>query len=397
MTLALDAPWGAGKSYFLKQLVSNAKRERKWQVVYYDAFRHDHNDEAFLPLIGAIVADLGLGEGQSTSNAKVIGRKIMGAATRIGIRLATGGLLASAEWNGALEDEIEREAGALAGAVASQIESYQKKQRDIDAFIEAINEFVETKKETEPDYRLLVIVDELDRCRPEFAVQTLERTKHLFEGANCSFLFGVNHAELSEVIKGHYGEGFSGSKYLQRFFDVRVPLSSKVAETARYYRSIATLSNDQNGVALYALRTLERGCLKFSPSMRDIERLIQGVRQINNNVLTGEAEFGLVALLSWARICTPDDYPALCASPTDLATWYRLFDIEEFDSDVSRSQYALKTLLQVVLGEVDLRSTSHKKELVRASFHFARGSVNPRSAPHIIELYANLAEGGFPN
>ena len=72
--------------------------------------------------------------------------------------------------------------------------------------------------------RLLIIIDELDRCNPEFAVKLLERIKHYFNNEKVTFVFSVNLAELQHTIKRHYGSGFDASRYLDRFFDLRVTL-----------------------------------------------------------------------------------------------------------------------------------------------------------------------------
>ena len=72
--------------------------------------------------------------------------------------------------------------------------------------------------------RLLIIVDELDRCNPSFAIKLLERIKHYFDNDRVTFLFSVNLAELQISIRKYYGEEFNASRYLERFFDIRIPL-----------------------------------------------------------------------------------------------------------------------------------------------------------------------------
>ena len=67
--------------------------------------------------------------------------------------------------------------------------------------------------------RLVVYVDELDRCKPTFAVKFLERIKHYFEHENITFVFSVNIAELTHTIQRYYGDGFDAGRYLNRFFD----------------------------------------------------------------------------------------------------------------------------------------------------------------------------------
>ena len=64
------------------------------------------------------------------------------------------------------------------------------------------------------------MVDELDRCRPSFAVELLEVAKHLFTVDGVVFVIAVNRAELTHSIQALYGKGFDARGYLGRFFDV---------------------------------------------------------------------------------------------------------------------------------------------------------------------------------
>lgn len=84
--------------------------------------------------------------------------------------------------------------------------------------------------------RLIVFIDELDRCRPEYAVRHLERIKHYFSNDRITFVFSVNLDELQHTIKRYYGEGFDALRYLDRFFDYRIALPP--ANMSKFYQEI---------------------------------------------------------------------------------------------------------------------------------------------------------------
>ena len=71
---------------------------------------------------------------------------------------------------------------------------------------------------------LVVFVDELDRCRPSFAVELLERIKHLFDVTGIVFVLGINQDELAHSVCAVYGSGFGGRKYLGRLIDLTYTL-----------------------------------------------------------------------------------------------------------------------------------------------------------------------------
>jgi len=67
---------------------------------------------------------------------------------------------------------------------------------------------------------VFVLIDELDRCRPPYAIAMLERIKHLFEIPDVVFVVATDSEQLVHSIRAVYGQDFSGSRYLTRFFDL---------------------------------------------------------------------------------------------------------------------------------------------------------------------------------
>ena len=88
---------------------------------------------------------------------------------------------------------------------------------------EKINDFI-NEAINERGNRMVVFVDELDRCRPDFAVRLLERIKHYFANDRVTFVFSINSQALQHTIRKHYGEGFDASRYTDRFFDLTMEL-----------------------------------------------------------------------------------------------------------------------------------------------------------------------------
>lgn len=72
--------------------------------------------------------------------------------------------------------------------------------------------------------KLVIFVDELDRCNPIYAIKLLERIKHFFDHKNIIFVFSVNMNELTNTISNYYGQNFDSHRYLNKFFDVSIDL-----------------------------------------------------------------------------------------------------------------------------------------------------------------------------
>ncbi len=96
--------------------------------------------------------------------------------------------------------------------------------------------------------RLVIFIDELDRCKPTFAVHLLEQIKHYIFDDRITFVFSINLEQLQHTIKHYYGADFDSCRYLDRFFDLRVSMPpanmekfySEIGLESRYYVDIVT-------------------------------------------------------------------------------------------------------------------------------------------------------------
>jgi hypothetical protein len=80
---------------------------------------------------------------------------------------------------------------------------------------------------------IIVIIDELDRCRPNYAIRMLEEIKHFFEVPGVVFILGLHGGQLSKSVSAVYGAEFDSEDYLRRFFTRRYELrTSHVVELA---------------------------------------------------------------------------------------------------------------------------------------------------------------------
>lgn len=125
--------------------------------------------------------------------------------------------------------------------------------------------------------RLVIFVDELDRCKPSYAVQVLEIIKHYFCDERITFVFAVNIEELQHTIKNQYGNEFNACRYLDRFFDIRISLLPAVINGL--YDKLGLVSNDtvedvyKRVIAVYHLE------------LREITRYYRLVRTATHSVI----------------------------------------------------------------------------------------------------------------
>lgn len=244
-SIALDGRWGSGKTFFVKQcaLLINAKNslsnidkdiaesilkvakqsnsfegltDNKLLAVYFDAWENDSNEDPVLALIYRIVQQLDLKTDGFDLNhlAHVLGT-IVDVITDRPISSAISSL---------------KECNFL---------DVIRKHEDLETTIKKFFEEVLFEKAEQ----LIIFVDELDRCRPSYAVQLLERIEHYFINDRITFVFSVNLEQLQHTIKNFYGNDFDACRYLDRFFDLRVSLPQINME--QYYRSLKLFDSNR--------------------------------------------------------------------------------------------------------------------------------------------------------
>lgn len=136
--------------------------------------------------------------------------------------------------------------------------------RDTEELKSKIHEFIDTLT-AEKANRLVFFIDELDRCKPDYAIRFLERIKHYFDDERITFVFSVSLTQLQWTIRNYYGNGFDATKYLDKFFDLRVSIPN--ADYERFLRDRLEIGSDETaGIVCHEV------VRQFNFSLRQAER-----------------------------------------------------------------------------------------------------------------------------
>ncbi len=272
--IAIDGRWGSGKTFFVKQslLLINAKNpmskmesDKKDRIlyrlpfrkdkdssdenydlaIYFDAWENDNDTEPVLSIVYEITKQLGL----------------------------------------TYPFDDDSDVFKMAGSIFETISG-----RNINSIIDSLKgdnplkKFKEQKniEETLKDFfseileergnRLIVFIDELDRCKPSYAVHLLEQIKHYLCDDRITFVFSVNLAELQHTISHYYGESFDSCRYLDRFFDIRISIPP--ADKNRFFDRIALASDSQYVLNMISKRIIEN----YNFELREITRFYLQVK-----------------------------------------------------------------------------------------------------------------------
>ncbi|MDA0115286.1 P-loop NTPase fold protein [Vibrio sp. 2art] len=241
----LNGSWGTGKTELLKRLYVEAS-ERKHPVVYIDVWESDFLKDPLTAISYELLTQLSFIFEENKENFKKdtkdafiklasgiekvvrIGKPITELASiATGDSMETKGLAHFSELLSMAKDNLPNGLTAL-DRNSQLIEMLQKNQQLTDGMSEVRTQISIISEILENVYDLkipiIILIDELDRCRPDYAVKVLETIKHFFSVKGCTFLIATDTEELKHSIKAIYGSGFSADNYLNRFFTNRISL-----------------------------------------------------------------------------------------------------------------------------------------------------------------------------
>ena len=282
-TIAIDGRWGSGKTFFVRQekmllnalnprsdmsdeirlkiiksfhlLKGSQKKENSSLAVYYDAWENDNDTEPILSLIYEMTKQLSMEF--SLSDEKIL--KIAGAI-------------------------IEAISGRNVNGIKEALRTDDpftkfKEQKEVE---ENIKEFISGLLEERAN-RLVVFVDELDRCKPTFTVHLLEQIKHYIFDDRITFVFSVNLEQLQHTIRHYYGPEFDSCRYLDRFFDLRMTIPP--VDKNKFYMELGI------GSSYYIDSITKRIIDMFHFEMREITRFYAQVKAAVYAPTHNSAEF----------------------------------------------------------------------------------------------------------
>ena len=216
--LSIEGEWGSGKSTFLRMWTSSLKSGDKVQVITFNAWETDYAEDPLIAIIGELESQL-----EDRENKSVLIKKLQTHAGMLA-RRAVPALLKSLTYGMLdLNEHIERSAADVTEKFASDlINKYSEQQNALNDFRDALGGIANSEQ------KLVIVIDELDRCRPTYAVEMLERIKHLFTVDGIIFIIAMDRKQLGSSIKCLYGNEMNVDGYLRRFIDLscRLPVVS---------------------------------------------------------------------------------------------------------------------------------------------------------------------------
>ena len=251
LVVSVEGAYGTGKSAFLRMCAAHMEQLEVF-TVEFNAWQQGHTGRPLIDIVAALtteLADKGAWDDVKDA-AKQVGWRAISYLSR--------GIIARSD-----PDE------------SSTFDEWAEIDSGVTSFKAALCEQV-----SKLDGKLVILVDELDRCEPTYALDLLNRARHLFDVPGVVIVFGVNRVELGHAVETLYGLHCDVDGYLRRFVDLPVHLrqpsteewAAYLASSCRELADCAPILREHNTYVRSLLALLADSC---GGRLRDVEQVLR--------------------------------------------------------------------------------------------------------------------------
>ncbi len=415
VVLSIDAPWGEGKTTFVRMWQSLLKMSGI-KSVYFDAFANDYVDDPFIAVASEITR---LAEADFRSNkqkakklekfkksASRVGSQLLAWTTRVGVKAATLGVIKDADIEAikSIKDDLAKGASDVIGKlVEERISAYEEEAESIKTFREALEALAAEINEgtSKP---LIIIIDELDRCRPTYAIELIENIKHLFSVRHIVFVLVMHKTQLEESVRCVYGQNVDANTYLQKFITLECTLP-KNAETHRiddyrtYSERLFQLHELETwGDAPHLLDSIVSISKHLRLSLRQMERVFSLLAIFYGSVSENTLRLSpVIALLAVLKVFDPKLFSRLKGKKVLFQEVGHLVGFPQLEGDDTEQQrlYRIGEWTRVcLLSEKEYAALDENDGVKRLSQRLWGYNIGREN---IIPMYCNLFDFGKLN
>ncbi len=314
--LALNGKWGSGKTYVMHMISEQLSQHEEYTIVHYDAWENSFYSEPLIAILSCIIEEI-----QSKLSA------IQGEKVILG-EIASESISVLCENNKVfkffhdvfikIRNLIQKvEKPFRQDTSNSELKDFQSYKSLLHEVKESLNSITENNSTDDNQGKLIILVDEIDRCLPNEQLKILERLHHLFDVKNCAVICAVNLDSISNNVETVYG--VDGNEYLRKFFDFTFKLEMNSEEyLEKLLKELAYTMQSVNDKFewmrvfnhIYNLLTYRGKNLLSNVDNRELTRYVDTAKQIlivfDKNELQSTYVFFLLICLFLKRQVEPD-------------------------------------------------------------------------------------------
>ena len=402
--LSITSPWGTGKTTFLQMWSKRLKLENQ-PCIFFNAWKNDFSDNPFISFIGEIEQYISENFKPDTpintkfTNLKKKAGSFFKKAAPVALQMLTRGAIEGVDDVSDIVNFDPSDEGAMANFMSklleTEIQDYSAKKQSIEGFRDGLkdlaNDLLKGEKVVGP---LVIFVDELDRCRPPFALELLENIKHLFDVPNIVFVLAVDKGQLKNSVRTLYGNDMKAEGYLRRFIDLEYSLNKpNPIRYVNYLIENYDLSNNpiikghHSKTFIYVFAYLAE-C--FNLSLRDQEQAFIKLNIIVRTAPINDVALFLIGFLTTLKLYNEELYSSFKAkncNPNDIISLFDQGILSEKYSqgEIGYEVYAVEAIVNAYLLDKNQFSTYiNEYQLIIDS---PDNSLNKRKAECILHCF----------
>nr|WP_319370580.1 P-loop NTPase fold protein [uncultured Ilyobacter sp.] len=253
--LGIDSSWGTGKTTFIKMWQKKIELNEDYFAIYFNAWENDFFNNSLISLIGEIDKHLKNGKNAKLSDLK----EVTGTIASNVVKKLTFDIFNPKEMYKELNSTEVRK-------LLDQYINYLGIKGNLAENLKLLKEKLGVKK-------IIFFIDELDRCRPDYAIEILEKIKHIFDVEDYIFVLALDKSQLSHSVGTLYGDKMDSLGYLRRFIDLDYSLPKPDKEAYIKVLIDEFELKAPNGNDEYLWKFLIEISKKENISLRDLDKL----------------------------------------------------------------------------------------------------------------------------
>lgn len=219
--LSINGAWGSGKSFVLDMIEDKLSKSPEYIIVKYDAWENSFYPDPLIAMLSCVIEGLGnkLSKMRGYFKAaaecgKKKGKELVDKLSDAGGKI---GVVATVIKNIAEIVADFKNVTVVNDTKDSQLETYKSYKMLLQEFAALLNKLTKRVFVAKKQTKIIVLVDEIDRCLPNDQLKILERLHHLFDVKNCAVIVAMNHSCIAKTVNTLYG--IDGNEYLRKFFN----------------------------------------------------------------------------------------------------------------------------------------------------------------------------------
>ncbi len=226
-TFSIDGKWGCGKSFVLdmiseklKDVQSEETVDNKYLIIKYNCWKYDYYSEPLIAIVTSMLDSIDQSKNIISADTKSKIRRAFSAFSSVALNLANNAIKEKTgiDINETINDAEEK--------LRNTKEDIEKKTEynEYFSFDKELSKLQEALNDITQNCTVILLVDEIDRCLPQYAIQVLERLHHLTEKIdNMITIIATDRKRLDASITSIYGN-ISTNDYLKKIIDFSVHL-----------------------------------------------------------------------------------------------------------------------------------------------------------------------------